>query len=657
MEGLLQPAAIQWAEDGAVTIEATSEADLFAALGYVHGVDNAWAMSLWRKAALGELSQWLGDDYVEHDRHARMLGFAMLAEGTYRTLPEEEKIVVDAYANGATTALTSSAVAQQDEFVLLELQPGPWLPWHTLAVERMISWMGTGKIRADSSLAPLARADSALIRFSTADSLFRSVLHIGAADQSRAWTARMGSTTIVAQQLVSGNSALPLIHEITMRVGSQGTLVGTVPGTLMLPSGQSGERAWSVFLTGDVSLVSTDSLPPPPLYDRLADRDGNEMLLTFLRSDEGLYFKAEPPAPSPTALLASVDSLGEAAIARDNRLADSLRIAFRVRTGEPRFKAPPAWLLSWRGFERGSDLNAWRALLSGSQPIPLTLIRGDGQLTTSSGEQSILGSPPIQIGIPGGTFVASDASARFVANRLAGVLGAADSTTNRTEQPNAETLVLDAYSPWAASLTPYLVQRLGHRDSLDATVKDAYAFLRGWDYQYDRGSIGASIFEGWVTEYRRKMGRLPTALPDSGTTVILQQTLSDAIEQIQAEHGNRASDWRWELVQPGRRFFPIWNDSSRGAPPPRYAPLTASLGGHPTTVLHGPSIVLDGFASSSVWMSWTLTSDWTATYIFHTVTPSAGFLARELESDEAISSYVVRRNTDMSSPLYLRPRD
>ena len=128
--------------------------------------------------------------------------------------------------------------------------------------------------------------------------------------------------------------------------------------------GQGAGRACGVFLTRDLTLVPADSLPPPPLFDRLADRTGNEALLTFPRSPDGLYFKAEPPAPTPAAVLASVDSLGEAAIALDSlpglspgqALADSLRLGLRDRPGAPSLQTPPAWVVRWRGFGPGTEL-------------------------------------------------------------------------------------------------------------------------------------------------------------------------------------------------------------------------------------------------------------------------------------------------------------
>ncbi|MCH7639544.1 MAG: penicillin acylase family protein [Bacteroidetes bacterium] len=659
LDGLQQPAAIQWSEDGSVTVEATGEADLFAALGYVHGADHAWAMTLWRQAALGQLSKWFGPDYVGYDRHARMLGFGALAEETYEAISEEEKALLDAYARGTNLALASTAVTQQDEFVLLDLKPEAWLPWHSLAVERMMAWMGTPGIAAIESIAASfaapAHTDSALVRFAAADSLFRGFLHLGGADQSRAWTARIGATTIAVHQLAYGNSALPMLREVTLRVGSAGTLVATVPGTLMLPAGQSETRAWSVFLTSDLTLAPTDSLPPPPLFDRLVDRTGSETLLTFPRSPDGLYFKAEPLAPTPTAVLASVDSLGEAAIVRDSPLADSLRLALRDRPGALSLKTPPAWLVRWRGFAPGTDLGAWRMLLNGSQPPPFTLFRGDGLLASSDGSATALGSPPVQRTVPGGLFVAADAAIHFAADRLDMLLGSTDATANPLEPPDPNALVMDAFSPWAASITPRLIEQLGHRDSLDASIKDAYAFLHGWDYRYDRGSIAASLFETWMTEYRNKTGRLPTTVPDSTMIVILHQTLRDAVEHLKSRHTERASAWRWELIQPGARFFPVWSDTSRGPPPSRYAPLTPGLGGHPTTLRPGPSLVFGGTPAPAVWTAWTITSNWNRTHIYHPVTRRMGFLPGGRRRGEPAPSYAVQRDAEMSSPLFLHP--
>ncbi len=657
LEGLGQPAAIQWSDDGTVTVEAAGEADLFAALGYVHGADHAWAMTLWRQAALGHLSQWFGSDYVTYDRHARMLGFGELAREAYDALPQEEKALLDAYAAGANLALASEPVSQQDEFVLLDLEPEAWVPWHALAIERMIAWMGTAPLSADSSFAAVARADSALVRFTSDDARFRDFLHIGGADQSRAWTSRIGATTIAVQQLSYGNSALPLFREVTVRVGGKSTLVATVPGTLMLPAGQSDDRMWTVFLTSSRLLVAADSLPPPPLFDRLVDRDGNEALLTIPRSHEGFHLKAEPPAPSPTDVLASVDSIGEAAIAHDARVADSLRLALYNRGDFPSLKTPPAWLIRWPGFGRGSDLSAWRALLGGSQSASFALFRGDGLVISSLGESTVLGSPLVRRDLPGGLFVASDQRANFAADRLEALLGAVDDSVNPTLALDPRALVMDVYSPWASALTPRLIAQLGDRDSLDHSIKDAYAFLHGWDYRYDRGSIAASIFEEWMVAYQSKVGRLPMMGLDSSQTGALRESLRDAVGQIGQMHGGKASRWRWELVQPGRRFFPVWSDTMRGAPPGRFATITHGVDGHPTTVHLGPSSLFGGYPTPSAWTAWTLASGWDRTSIYHPVAPAAGFASSRLTVEENALVYPVRRDAEFSNPLQLRPRE
>ena len=293
---------------------------------------------------------------------------------------------------------------------------------------------------------------------------------------------------------------------------------------------------------------------------------------------------------------------------------------------------------------------------NGSRPPPVTLFRGEGRLASSEGAATALGSPPVQRTGPGGLFVAADAAVHFAADRLDMLLGSAAATANPLEPPDPNAPVMEALRPWAAPTTPRLIGPLGHRDSLDAASNDAYACLHGWDYRYDRGSIAASLFETWMTEYRNKTGRLPTTVPDSTMIVILHQTLRDAVEHLKSRHTERASAWRWELIQPGARFFPVWSDTSRGPPPSRYAPLTPGLGGHPTTLQPGPSLVFGGTPAPAVWTAWTIPSNWNRTHIYHPATRRMGFLPGGRRRGQPAPSYAVPRDAAPSSPLFSPPR-
>src|SRR5690606_4761884 len=194
---------------------------------------------------------------------------------------------------GANLALSDLAVAQGDEFVLLDVSAAPFEPWHALAVERLLAWVLAPPLRLEGA----AARDSGLVRFVRTDSLFRAFLHLGGGGQSRAWAAALDTAgTAFVQQHAYGASALPLVREVTLRRGGRSVTAATVPGTLVFPGGLGEDRAWSVFLTSPAALDSAGTALPPLDYDRPVDRQGNETLLAIRRGAEGLFFEADVPA-------------------------------------------------------------------------------------------------------------------------------------------------------------------------------------------------------------------------------------------------------------------------------------------------------------------------------------------------------------------------
>ncbi|MDX1531417.1 MAG: penicillin acylase family protein [Rhodothermales bacterium] len=92
LAGLSAPVTFSTDDAGVVTVEAQSEADLFAGLGYAHAVGGAWPMALWRQTADGSLSRWFTDRRTRTlDHHARLLGLGALARETYDALAEDDR--------------------------------------------------------------------------------------------------------------------------------------------------------------------------------------------------------------------------------------------------------------------------------------------------------------------------------------------------------------------------------------------------------------------------------------------------------------------------------------------------------------------------------------------------------------------------------------
>src|SRR5690606_14037713 len=99
---------------------------------------------------------------------------------------------------------------------------------------------------------------------------------------------------------------------------------------------------------------------------------------------------------------------------------------------------------------------------------------------------------------------------------------------------------------------------LGERAEVPDSLRDAWAFLRGWDARYDPDAIGASLFELWLLTHRLATGDLPSAAPDSLEGIALRRTLGLTLARMRRAYGPEVADWRWARVQPATLRFPVW---------------------------------------------------------------------------------------------------
>jgi hypothetical protein len=639
VDGLSSRVTVAWPDEGPAIVEATDEAGLLAGLGYVHAADAAWAMTLWRQVALGNLSSWF-PERGEMDRHARLLGIAALARQTWDTLPAEDRAALEAYARGVQAALDQPGVAQRDEFVLVDVRPEPWEPWHALAVERLVAWLGATPPAADTAFAAAARSDTALAAFARADSAFRAYLALGGFDHARAWAAPVGGEMSLVVEQPYGRSALPLYLDVVLRSRGRTVVAASIPGTIALPAGQDERQAWALFPTSPAFVREYSGRPPAPDYDRLVDRAGNETLLTIPRSEEGLFIAgtASPPPPAPAPPPPPADSTGAPT--------DSIAVA----PPPPAQRTARNWLVAWPGFAPGTDVRAWRAVLAGSPPAGFRLLRGDGIRLDRAGGPAAIGAPPVRRDLPGGVFVAGNPASASAAERLAGLLE--NSAAGDTLLAYAD----DTYSTWAADRLGPLVTGLGDRTTLDPRLMDAYAFLRGWDARYSPDAIGASVFELLLASYRRTNRTLPAAPFDSADVPALRLALFEAVRELRSTHGVEPAGWRWEVVQTGSLVFPAWASGDTDAAADRYAQVPAERGGHPTTLRVGPSPLLGG--APAVWTLLVAGGQWDLPRIRAPRVQTVGFLARARSTAGELAPVAVdrRRAPDRTLALVPAPR-
>ena len=566
-EGVRQPVALTWDTDGSPTIQASNEPDLLFGLGYAHAADHAWAMTLWRQAGRGGLGAWFGPEVRALDRHARALGFEALAQQTYRTLDAETRALLGAYTSGVNAALSQPGVEQGDAFVLMDVEPDPWMPWDALVVERLMAYLSTPAPASDSLWARASQRDSTLRPFLTADSTFRATLGIGGTDGARAYVAPATDGVVFVAHQPAGASALDLFAPVTLQLDGQTIAAATIPGTLSFPIGWTGTGGWSVFLTSSMQLETFTGVGPPLVHNRIVERDGDEVLVSTPRDASGLV-------------------LGPATVSD---------------TASPTDSTQSSWRLRWSGFRTATDVPAFMALIAGHSTPSFSLLRGDG-MRVSSGNASALGTPPVILRPPAdAVFAGAAPSSAPAAETLSWLLGRRD-----TLRLSAAALANADISLQAAQTLQPLLRALGDRDALDPVLDAPYAFLKGWNYRYTPDAIAPSLFESWLASHREYTGHAPDP-SDSLDVQLLPFTLRIARASLRDAYGTEPTGWRWGRVQGG--FFQPFGDRRGGqAFPMRFASPSVGAGGHPSALLPGPRIedVSGTGAGPATWSAWAI---------------------------------------------------
>ncbi|HLB86536.1 MAG TPA: penicillin acylase family protein, partial [Terriglobales bacterium] len=113
---------------GVPTIDAARLDDLFFAQGYVTAQDRLWQMDAMRRFAAGELSEILGEDFLEHDREQRILGLRAAARKAIEVTSEQDRSRFEAYARGVNAYIDSHRKRLPLEFRILRYSPRAWTP-------------------------------------------------------------------------------------------------------------------------------------------------------------------------------------------------------------------------------------------------------------------------------------------------------------------------------------------------------------------------------------------------------------------------------------------------------------------------------------------------------------------------------------------------
>ena len=149
IRGLQQPVKISRDSHGVPSISASSSADGFFALGYLHAQDRLWQMEGMRRLGAGRLSEIVGQGAVDIDIMMRTLGLYQLAEGDVAAMPDESQAQLEAYAAGVNAWVGDARTILPVEFSLLGFKPERWQPADSVVWGRIMAMRLSGNWRTE----------------------------------------------------------------------------------------------------------------------------------------------------------------------------------------------------------------------------------------------------------------------------------------------------------------------------------------------------------------------------------------------------------------------------------------------------------------------------------------------------------------------------
>ncbi len=115
-------------EWGVAHIYAENQHDLFFAQGYVAAQDRLYQIEIWRRTGAGQLAEVFGPDYVERDRIARLVRYRGDMDAEWSSYSHDTKQIAEAFTQGINAFVEHNRDRLPIEIELLDFEPGRWEP-------------------------------------------------------------------------------------------------------------------------------------------------------------------------------------------------------------------------------------------------------------------------------------------------------------------------------------------------------------------------------------------------------------------------------------------------------------------------------------------------------------------------------------------------
>jgi len=124
--GLSAPVRVVRDRWGIPHIFAAAQDDLFVAQGFVQAQDRLFQMDIWRRAALGQLAQVLGANFIERDAMTRRFQYRGDPNREWASYGTDTKRIAEAFVRGINQWVVHALQQPSEEFVRAGWKPAFW---------------------------------------------------------------------------------------------------------------------------------------------------------------------------------------------------------------------------------------------------------------------------------------------------------------------------------------------------------------------------------------------------------------------------------------------------------------------------------------------------------------------------------------------------
>jgi len=139
LAGIRDSVEITFDEKGIPQVWASSEEDVYFAMGWLHASDRLFQMEMTRKVSQGRLAELFGKAVLSIDIHQRTIGHSRIAEKYLAELDENSRAKLNAYTRGVNSYV-KNAESLPFEFLLMRRDFDDWTVKDCLALYSFQTW-------------------------------------------------------------------------------------------------------------------------------------------------------------------------------------------------------------------------------------------------------------------------------------------------------------------------------------------------------------------------------------------------------------------------------------------------------------------------------------------------------------------------------------